>query len=113
MKYFSLTFIRTLGVLFGFCILSLSPGRLDPTDDFSFSLPHSHRMVTFTLLSEDNVVEILTDRLDLFPVSQIPRLAKHLVQLCCRYRLDPSYILSLIEVESGFQIKAKSPLGAV
>jgi soluble lytic murein transglycosylase-like protein len=40
-------------------------------------------------------------------------LARHIISLCKKYRFDPSFVLSLIEVESGFRVKAVSPVGAV
>jgi soluble lytic murein transglycosylase-like protein len=40
-------------------------------------------------------------------------LARHLVQLCDEYNLDPALILSLIEVESHFRAEIVSPAGAV
>jgi membrane-bound lytic murein transglycosylase C len=44
---------------------------------------------------------------------QIDRLSKHLMFLCQRYRFDPAFILSMIQVESGFNPAALSPAGAV
>jgi soluble lytic murein transglycosylase-like protein len=40
-------------------------------------------------------------------------LARHLVQLCEEYNLDPALVLSLIEVESHFRAEIVSPAGAV
>lgn len=86
---------------------------IDPTDDFSFSLLPSNQPISYSLIKEQRVTEILMDRLDQFPKSQTPRLAKHLIALSEYYRLDPSFILSLIEVESSFKIRARSPVGAL
>ncbi len=85
----------------------------DPTDDFSFSLGSSVGTEVYGLIPERRVSEILSNRLDLFPQSSIPRLARHIISLCKKYRFDPSFILSLIEVESGFKVKAVSPVGAL
>lgn len=86
---------------------------IDPTDDFSFSLLPLNQPISYSLIKEQRVTEILLDRLDQFPKSQTQRLAKHLISLCEHYRLDPSFILSLIEVESSFKIRARSPRGAL
>jgi soluble lytic murein transglycosylase len=64
-------------------------------------------------MSTHHVSEILSDNLDLFPKSQSSRLAQHLITLCERYRFDPAFILSLIQVESSFKVKARSPVGAL
>ena len=85
----------------------------DPTDDFSFTLGAGSPKEVYSLLSDEKVAEVLVDRLDLFPKSQAPRLAKHLVQLCKQYRFDPAFVLSLIEVESQFKVRATSPVGAL
>jgi hypothetical protein len=95
--------------LFSFALIT----EIDPTDDFSLILPSSSKLVNYRLITEYRVAEILSDRLDRVPQSQIPRLSKHLVCLCEHYRFDPAFILSLIEVESGFHVKAKSPVGAL
>ncbi|MGZ3696730.1 MAG: lytic transglycosylase domain-containing protein, partial [Bdellovibrionota bacterium] len=47
------------------------------------------------------------------PKSQTPKLARHLLSLCRQYRFDPAFVLSLIQVESAFKIKARSPVGAL
>ncbi|MBC7387063.1 MAG: lytic transglycosylase domain-containing protein [Cryobacterium sp.] len=41
------------------------------------------------------------------------RLAAHLYQLCLQNRLDPAFILSVIQAESRFQLDAESPAGAI
>lgn len=113
MRYLGLTSIWTFGVVF---ILFFTSARLieaDPTDDFSFSLGTSVQSENYKLISESRMTEILADRLDLFPKSQTPRLARHILSLCKKHRLDPAFILSLIQVESRFHVKATSPCGAV
>lgn len=85
----------------------------DPMDDFSFTLGLSPEPGIYRLMADHRVGLVLADRLDLFPQSQVHRLAQHIVSLCHRYRLDPAYVLSLIEVESGFHIRATSPVGAL
>ncbi len=90
--------------------------QADPTDDLSFSLGPSHGLIGLfgeTTMPESRVVEIFQDRLDLFPRSQAPKLAAHLMRLCSYYRFDPAFVLSLVQVESRFRIKVQSPVGAV
>ena len=85
----------------------------DPTDDLSFTWAESAQKPSNRLIPENQMTQILKDRIDLFPQSQIFKLSQHLIFLCHEYRFDPAFILSLIEVESGFRIRAKSPAGAL
>jgi soluble lytic murein transglycosylase-like protein len=113
LKYFGRisTWVAILGVIAG--LRAVSRMHADPTDDFSFTLTPSEGHGLFRLMPEARVTAILQDRLDLFPRSQAPKLARHLLELCKEYQFDPAFILSLIQVESGFHIKALSPYGAV
>ncbi|OFZ21651.1 MAG: hypothetical protein A2X94_07830 [Bdellovibrionales bacterium GWB1_55_8] len=95
------------------CLNSASLIQADPTDDFSFTLAHPPETEVYRLLPEHRVVDVLWDRLDLFPKSQMQSLARHILDLCRKYRFDPVFILSLIEVESAFRVKAVSPMGAL
>jgi soluble lytic murein transglycosylase-like protein len=87
--------------------------QADPTDDFSFTLAHGTAVDTYWLMSEQRVASIFADHLDLFPKSQAPKLARHLMMLCQKYRFDPAFVLSLIQVESRFKLRAHSGVGAV
>jgi soluble lytic murein transglycosylase-like protein len=113
MKYLGLTSFWICSLALTFLLVSVNLTEADPTDDFSFSLGSPERAESYQLISEHRMAEILADRLDLFPKSQIPRLSKHILSLCREHRFDPAFILSLIEVESRFQIKATSPCGAL
>ncbi len=112
-KYSSLVFIWALSVVSTWVPSSASLTDADPTDDFSFTLEYSSKAELYHFMSEEAVSEVLSDRLDLFPKSQTPRLAHHILGLCKRFRLDPAFVLSLIQVESSFRVKATSPVGAV
>jgi soluble lytic murein transglycosylase-like protein len=94
---------------------SLASGFLsaDPTDDLSLYLSQAPARDVYRLMSEKKIAVVLADHLDLFPRSLDPKLAHHLVQLCKYYRFDPAFILSLIQVESGFHVKAVSRVGAI
>jgi soluble lytic murein transglycosylase-like protein len=85
----------------------------DPTDDLSLYLAHAPARDVYKLMSERKVAEVLADNLDLFPKSLTPKLAHHVLELCKHYRFDPAFILSLIQVESGFHVKAQSSMGAI
>jgi soluble lytic murein transglycosylase len=91
---------------------SVGAGNADPSDDFSFSVK-SAKSRTFLLLTEQAVAQVLADRLDDFPSHHTLPLARHLISLCKEYQFDPAFILSLIEVESGFRTGVVSPAGAV
>lgn len=84
----------------------------DPTADFSFSLSNSNGSDNSTFMSHHHVSVILSDYLDVFPKSQVSRLAQHVLDLCKQYKFDPALVLSVIRVESNFKIKAKSGVGA-
>lgn len=94
---------------------SLASGFLsaDPTDDLSLYLSRAPARDVYRLMSEKQIALVFRDHLDLFPRSLTPSLAHHLVQLCKFYRFDPAFILSLIQVESGFHVKVASHVGAV
>jgi len=113
MKYLSLVLKwGSLAVAAIFCSTA-SLIQADPTDDFSFTLAHQPETEVYNTMPEREIAAVLRDRLDLFPKSQVPKLARHLADLCRQYRFDPVFVLSLIEVESRFRIKAVSPVGAL
>jgi soluble lytic murein transglycosylase-like protein len=85
----------------------------DPTDDLSLYLAHAPARDVYKLMSERKVAEVFADNLDLFPKSLTPKLAHHVLELCKHYRFDPAFILSLIQVESGFHVKVQSSMGAI
>ncbi len=111
--------IRFASYFLGTCALSalihswVEPWSHDPADDLSLTLQRQTDPGLYRLISEERVKRILADRLDLFPQSKVPELARHLLGLCSKYRFDPTFILALIEVESQFKIKAVSPVGAI
>ena len=113
MKCISNLLVWVLVLCLGVVSTSARSTQADPTDDFSFTLARSETTDTYNLMPEYRVEKILRDRLDLFPKSQVPKLAHHLVLLCQKYKFDPAFILSVIHVESGFHIKAVSPVGAL
>ncbi len=87
--------------------------QADPSDDFSFASFQYETLIQLpSPITEQQVAQVLRDRLDLFPRSQVPGLARHLMRLCRSHHFDPALVLSLINVESSFRIKALSPVGA-
>jgi hypothetical protein len=114
MKHLGTLFQRTATLTLVLCAaVVFTLIQADPTDDFSFTLSHGADVDAYWLMDEKDVSAIFADRLDLFPKSQTPKLARHFMMLCQKYRFDPAFILALIQVESRFKIKAKSPVGAV
>lgn len=113
MRWISLTSLWTLIGVTAFFLASAGLTEAEPSDDFSFSLGNSPKAGVYHFMPENRISEVLSDRLDLFPRSQAPRLARHILSLCKYYRFNPAYILSLIEVESSYRIKATSPCGAI
>jgi soluble lytic murein transglycosylase-like protein len=88
-----------------------------PTDDFGFGAYHSThqatRQASVAGMSYRVITAILSERMTTASQDQIDRLSKHIIFLCQRYRFDPAFILSMIQVESGFNPSAMSPAGAV
>jgi soluble lytic murein transglycosylase-like protein len=84
----------------------------DPADDFRMTLGKSSEK-HYRLISESTVARILSDRLDSLPKSEAPKFARHLIALCQKHRFDPAFVLSLIDVESRFQVKVVSSAGAI
>ena len=65
------------------------------------------------VMPEEKVNQILRDKLDTLPKEGVARLTQHILSLCGKFKLDPALVLSVIQVESNFRIKAKSPMGAL
>ncbi len=63
--------------------------------------------------TEAQLNEVLSSRLLKFPKSRVPQLSQHILRLCKRFGFDPLLVLSVIEVESHFRPKVKSPKGAL
>ncbi len=70
----------------------------------------------YARLSEDQVAEVFRSELRgpraSLGMIEPRKLARHLLNLCDRYQFDPALILSLIHVESRFQLLAVSKAGA-
>lgn len=56
---------------------------------------------------------IFRKRLKNIPFLKISKLSSHFLMLCEQHAFDPSFILGVIEVESGFRMEARSPKQAV
>lgn len=113
-KYLTLTInwalvfaISSLGV-----VVNHGP-HADPTDDFSYSIAYATDSDDIHLMKEEEVTAILVDHMDRFPKSESRKLSHHLLDLCKQYRFDPAFILSLIQVESGFRKNIVSYAGAM
>lgn len=97
-----------------FLLLSAFQSKVvDLTGDFSFSFVFHRKADSTALMTTEAVESMLRDHLDTFPKAWVPRLAKHLVDLCKKHQFDPALILSVIRVESAFKVKARSPVGAM
>ncbi len=78
-----------------------------------------YRGGAFASVTSATIERVLSDQIIGLPdtVSDrgeyLKRLARHFYQLCIDYRLDPAFVLSLIEVESSFRSDVVSPAGAV
>ena len=113
MQYFKHTAIWLLAVCLWVTLAATQQTQADPTDDFSFALGGGQTPSSYYLMPESKVAAVLRDRLDLYPRSETHKLARHILSLCRKYKFDPAFILSIIQVESGFHVKAHSPMGAM
>lgn len=94
--------------------------KVDLTDDYSLVMPPtddsyvgSGEPMLHSALSHREVTRILLDRLGTLSEDRVARLASHFLGLCKKHQFDPAFLLSLIDVESQFNIRAQSPKGAV
>jgi hypothetical protein len=111
MRYFGRViawFSGFLSLLLAFQALRL--GVLDSSADFSFSLLQPASAGSYRILDGPRVAAILSERTHR---PDTERLAQHFLRVCRRHRFDPAFVLSLIDVESGFRADAVSPAGAV
>lgn len=65
------------------------------------------------MLSRDEIAAVFRARMTGFPKSKAHKLATHLVKLAKQYGFDPAFLLSLIHVESSFQVRVVSNKNAV
>jgi soluble lytic murein transglycosylase-like protein len=94
----------------------------DSVADFNFAVTQDAVGARYNRTSELRISKIFQEYLDdgrnlrkraSVSQAQAHKLAHTLVQLCRKYRFDPAFILSLIQVESSFRIRAVSGAGAV
>jgi hypothetical protein len=120
MKYVRLTFLWG-AILFGLNLgasavasfgLSAEPllgdSMIYPTFRF-------YRGGAYASLTESTLSHVFTDKLlGVSPTGELSkRLARHLYRLCLENRLDPAFVLSVIQVESSFRTDAVSSAGAI
>ena len=115
----------------GMTFVQRSPWISDPPQDFgftfqraassSFALSHgevddgSSGPVDFEslMLPEEAVTRVLKRKLRGATPTQAEALSHHILSLCREHRMDPAFILALIDVESGFNVRARSRQGAM
>ncbi|MBC7691627.1 MAG: transglycosylase SLT domain-containing protein [Methylotenera sp.] len=118
MKYLFRVTSMALAISIGFLGLSAQSSywtglQGDPSNDFSFHVAHARVSDAYTLMSEKQISKVLADQLQPMAPSQVKALSRHLTHLCQKHHFDPAFILSLIQVESGFRTHIVSPAGAV
>lgn len=74
-----------------------------------------YRGGAYASVTESTLSHIFEDRLLGVSIERdLPRrLAHHLYKLCVKHRMDPAFVLSVIQVESSFRADAVSSAGAV
>ena len=113
MKRFSLISALTVAIAMTLGLSGAMDHHADSADDLSFTLSPSQTGTGFRSMPESRVIEIFQDRLEGFPQAEVPKLARHLLLLCQQHHFDPVFVLALIDVESSFRVKVRSPMGAV
>lgn len=96
-----------LGVILTDC------ARVPAGDDLGFEIEHARNVAPGSYepgLSRAQIDIILKDRMG---TAYQSGLAGSLYELCQVYRFDPTFVLSIIHVESGFRPEVVSPVGAV
>jgi hypothetical protein len=112
MQYINRTLVSTNAIL---ALMLISQVGLGETH-LGWALAHAPELSLPNPVSEGQVRKILEKKMvgfsaDFGPES-IPKLAQDLVKVCKMYRFDPAFVLSVIQVESGFAIGASSEMGA-
>jgi soluble lytic murein transglycosylase-like protein len=94
--------------------LSFEPTSLsaEMNDELNSALMRPRFRLSDSMTTEQ-IGEVLAERLDPISPAQIPYLAEHILDLAHHYRFDPAFILSMIQVESGFRTQIISSAGAV
>ncbi|MBS1960823.1 MAG: lytic transglycosylase domain-containing protein [Bdellovibrionales bacterium] len=126
MKYLRLTclwgaifFGASLGLSFG--ASAVAPFLGYSTDAFVtdrvgvFPTFRFYRGGAYASITESTLSHVFEDRLRGVSLGRglSKRLAHHLYELCVRHRMDPAFVLSVIQVESSFRADAVSSAGAV
>jgi hypothetical protein len=121
MHYFRLTgfwvaAFFALGIGFStlspFGLSSASPLFVDSTIYPTFRF---YRGGAYASVTESTLGQVFHDRLIGVPNGKdiSKRLAKHLYKLCIHHRMDPAFVLSVIQAESSFRADVVSSAGAV
>jgi hypothetical protein len=85
------------------------------SDSMIYPMFRFYRGGAYTSLTQSTISQIFGDRIrPTTPESAYAQqLSKHFFELCLKNRMDPAFVLSLIQVESGFQSGIVSSAGAV
>lgn len=76
-------------------------------------IPQGPTRSPFRLVPEERLSLFLADRMKELNHVEASQLGRLLVELCTQHRLDPAFVLSLIQAESGFRSRVVSRAGAV
>lgn len=81
--------------------------------DFVFPHYRFYSGDSYNLATERTLITIFNDRLRPAGQYDAKKIARHLHELCKKHRLDPAFVLSLIQAESGFRPEVVSYAGAI
>lgn len=113
---------------FAFVAIALTASSLTPfgvsaetriRDSMIYPAYEFYRGGAFASVTSSTIEQVLFDRLSGLSAhvsdrsDYTKRLAAHFYRLCSENRLDPAFVLSVIEVESNFRVNAVSAAGAV
>jgi soluble lytic murein transglycosylase len=114
MKWFQRIFTWTAVVAASAFVWQSSLSSLDPNDDYGFAMTRTNPdPELIQMMPAKEIEKVLADHLDLFPRSKVPSLSRHLLALARQHRMDPAFILSVIQTESTFRVKVESYAGAI
>ena len=113
MHYFKRIALWVIAITITLSTVSTRLIEAEIPEDLSSNLGCVATTESYRLMPEEKVNQILREKLVIFPQSRVSSLSHHIFSLCKKFRLDPAFVLSVIQVESNFKVRAKSNRGAI
>jgi len=109
------TVLTVIGFTFSAFLISEIPVLAQATASSRVFVPgfNVFHSIGFFEVGAKDVERVFNDHLKGVSRSRVPEISRHFLALCKKHRLDPAYVLSLIQVESNFRTRVVSSAGAV